>query len=76
MASSRATLYGSSATLEGIRNIIADFYGGERKTLIAGPGPASVWTVHRANGAQIEGVRVVLTRGVFRGRFRFEKVGV
>ncbi len=70
MSTPRPTLYGSSGTIEGIGNVIADFYGGERKTLAEGPD--LVWTVRRASGVPIEGVRVVLIRG----RYRFENVGV
>lgn len=64
-------LLGSSGSLEGIGDVIAKFYGGERKKLEpVRQGEVTEWTVHQTNGAQISSVRVVLQRG----RYRFEKV--
>ncbi len=65
----RPVLYGSSASFDGISNIVAEFYCG-RKTLK--PAAADSWTVHQANGTLIFGVRVVLKYG----RYRFESAPV
>lgn len=64
-------LWGSSNTLDGIGQVIAAFYAGERKDLRPVDGAKiPSWTVHRADGRQIAGVIVVQRRG----RYRFEGV--
>lgn len=64
-------LLGSSGSLEGIGDVIAKFYGGERKKLEpVGQAAVTEWTVHQTSGAQISSVRVVLKQG----RYRFEWV--
>lgn len=63
-------LLASSPSLEGIKVCIARFFGGERKELQ--PTPEGGWTIHKDNGDQIQGVRVILKKG----RYRFEQVKV
>lgn len=64
----KITLLASAPTLDGIRDQIARFYGGEEKRVWAVGGPEYI--VLQPSGAQIEGVRVILKGG----RYRFEGV--
>lgn len=64
----KITLLASAATLDGIRDLIARFYGGEEKRLWAVGGPEYI--VLQPSGAQIEGVRVILKGR----RYRFEEI--
>lgn len=66
--SATITLLASAGTLDGIRNQIARFYGGEEKHIWAVGGPEYI--VLQPNGAQIEGVRVILKGR----RYRFEAI--
>lgn len=66
MAKKMMKLLASSGTLEGIQELIAAFYCGERKTLRQ---EGDAWRVLRSDGTPIERVRVV---GPKRGRYRFE----
>lgn len=57
-------LLASSPTLDGIKTCISKFYYGEKTLIEVSP---NNYTIHGARG-QIEGVRVVFSKG----RFRFE----
>ena len=60
-------LFGSSGTYEGIQDVIAKFYAGERKVLT--PDGEGRWSVSMADG------RVLRTCVVLRkGRYRFESI--
>lgn len=63
-----SSLLASAPTLESITESVARFYMGEVKTLEEEM--PNVWTVHRKDGMQVLGVRVV-KRGK---RYRFEMV--
>lgn len=62
----KTTLLGSSATLDGIKTVIAKFYHSEKELL---PVTANEWQITGKNGA-LNGVRVVL-KGK---RYRFESI--
>lgn len=65
MAKAKATLLGSSPTLEGIQEVIAAFYFGRRELRQEG----DAWRVLRTDGTPLTRVRVI---GPKRGRYRFE----
>ena len=62
----KTTLLGSSATLDGIKAVIAKFYYSEKELL---PLSANEWKIIGKNGA-LKGVRVVLKCK----RYRFESI--
>ena len=62
----KITLLGSSATLDGIKTVIAKFYYSEKELL---PLFANEWQIVGKNGA-IDGVRVILKNK----RYRFESI--
>ena len=64
----KGRLLGSAPNLRGIREVIAAFYGGERKILRPLPTPGT-WGVYREAGTRIQGV---IVRGNGTARFRFE----
>ena len=62
----KTTLLGSSATLDGIKAVIAKYYYGEKKLLSIAP---NEWNIIGKNGA-LNGMRVILKKG----RYRFESI--
>ena len=62
----KTTLIGSAPTLDGIKDVIAKFYYGEKELLSLVP---NEWQIIGKNGA-INGVRVIL-KGK---RYRFESI--
>ena len=62
----KITLLGSSATLDGIKTVIAKFYYGEKELLPVSP---NEWQIIGKNGV-LKGVRVIL-KGK---RYRFESI--
>ena len=62
----KTTLLGSAPTLDGIKNVIAKFYYGEKELLPVVP---NEWQIISKNGA-INGVRVIFKKG----RYRFESI--
>ncbi|HRO04364.1 MAG TPA: hypothetical protein PLS69_12245 [Terricaulis sp.] len=68
----KITLLASAPTLDGISDMIARFYGSERKTLDKAAGD-DLWAVCRAKDCtqHIPGVRVI-RKG---RRYRFEAIG-
>ena len=62
----KTTLLGSSATLDGIKTVIAKFYYSEKELLSLS---ANEWSVIGKNGV-LKGVRVIL-KGK---RYRFESI--
>lgn len=60
-------LFGTSATLDGIQDVIAKFYAGERKVLREqSPG---IWSVHK-----IDGTKLATVVRLHKGRYRFESI--
>ena len=62
----KTTLLASSATLDGIKTVIAKFYYSEKDLIPASP---NEWSIVGKNGV-INGMRVILKRG----RYRFESI--
>ena len=62
----KATLLGSSATLDGIKSVIAKFYYSEKELLPVAP---NEWSIVGKNGV-IKDMRVILKKG----RYRFESI--
>ena len=62
----KATLLGSSATLDGIKSIITKFYYSEKDLISVSP---NEWQIIGKNGV-INGMRVILKKG----RYRFESI--
>ena len=62
----KTTLLGSSATLDGIKTIIAKFYYSEKELLSLS---ANEWQIIGKNGV-LKDMRVILKRG----RYRFESI--
>ena len=62
----KTTLLGSSATLDGIKAVIAKFYYSEKDLIPVAP---DEWQIIGKNGA-LNGVRVVLKKS----RYRFESI--
>lgn len=60
-------LLGSSPTFEGIQDVIAAFYCGERKQLRPVGECETLWTVHKADGTELSTL-VSLEKG----RYRFQ----
>ena len=62
----KTTLLGSSATLDGIKSVIAKFYYSEKDLISVAP---NEWNIIGKNGA-LKDMRVILKRG----RYRFESI--
>ena len=62
----KTTLLASSATLDGIKAVIAKYYYGEKELLSVAP---NEWQIIGKNGV-INDMRVILKRG----RYRFESI--
>ena len=62
----KTILLGSSATLDGIKAVIAKFYYGEKELLSVAP---NEWQIIGKNGV-INDMRVILKKG----RYRFESI--
>ena len=62
----KATLLGSSTTLDGIKSVIAKFYYSEKDLIAIAP---NEWQIIGKNGV-INDMRVILKKG----RYRFESI--
>ena len=62
----KTTLVGSSATLDGIKSVIAKFYYFEKELISVAP---NEWQIIGKNGV-LNGMRVILKNG----RYRFESI--
>jgi hypothetical protein len=63
-------LLASAPDMAGIMQSVAAFYCGEHKEARQAPN-RRIWTLHKANGAELAGVRIVKD---VRNRFRFEMI--